>query len=64
MILDKFLNLKGTSIQGYLHLENIGIVCQIESKNQKAMTGANAIRPYNHIIAPMVGAHRGLVLRN
>ncbi|GCA73142.1 hypothetical protein MiYa_04701 [Microcystis aeruginosa NIES-2519] len=22
MILDKFLNLKGTSIQGYLHLEN------------------------------------------
>nr|CAO86222.1 unnamed protein product [Microcystis aeruginosa PCC 7806] len=37
MILDKFLNLKGTSIQGYLHLENIGIVCQIESKNQKAI---------------------------
>ena len=36
MILDKFLNLKGTSIQGYLHLENIGIVCRIESKNQKA----------------------------
>ncbi|ARI82989.1 hypothetical protein C789_1027 [Microcystis aeruginosa FACHB-905 = DIANCHI905] len=30
MILDKFLNLKGTSIQGYLHLENIGIVCRIE----------------------------------
>jgi len=25
MILDKFLNLKGTSIQGYLHLENIGM---------------------------------------
>ena len=37
MILDKFLNLKGTSIQGYLHLENIGIVCRIESKNQKAI---------------------------
>lgn len=36
MMLDKFLNLKGTSIQGYLHLENIGIVCRIESKNQKA----------------------------
>jgi transposase len=30
------LNLKGTSIQGYLHLENIGIVGRIESKNQKA----------------------------
>jgi hypothetical protein len=26
MILDKFLNLEGTSIQGYRHLENIGIV--------------------------------------
>nr|CAO87112.1 unnamed protein product [Microcystis aeruginosa PCC 7806] len=25
MIVDKFLNLKGTSIQGYRHLENIGI---------------------------------------
>ncbi|MCZ8045643.1 MAG: ISL3 family transposase [Microcystis sp. LE19-41.2A] len=37
MMLDKFLNLKGTSIQGYLHLENIGIVCRIESKNQKAI---------------------------
>ncbi|OPF18611.1 ISL3 family transposase [Microcystis aeruginosa KW] len=37
MILDKFLNLKGTCIQGYLHLENIGIVCRIESKNQKAI---------------------------
>lgn len=36
MMLDKFLHLKGTSIQGYLHLENIGIVCRIESKNQKA----------------------------
>jgi transposase len=36
MILDKFLNLQGTCIQGYLHLENIGIVCRIESKNQKA----------------------------
>jgi transposase len=36
MILDKFLNLKGTSIQGYRHLENIGIVWRIESKNQKA----------------------------
>jgi transposase len=36
MMLDKFLNLKGTSIQGYRHLENIGIVCRIESKNQKA----------------------------
>ncbi|MCU7242804.1 MAG: ISL3 family transposase [Microcystis aeruginosa WS75] len=37
MMLDKFLNLKGTSIQGYLHLENIGIVGRIESKNQKAI---------------------------
>ncbi|MFM6631346.1 MAG: ISL3 family transposase, partial [Microcystis panniformis] len=36
MILDKFFHLKGTSIQGYLHLENIGIVCRIESKNKKA----------------------------
>ncbi|TRV20757.1 MAG: transposase family protein, partial [Microcystis flos-aquae Mf_WU_F_19750830_S460] len=36
MILDKFLNLQGTCIQGYRHLENVGIVCQIESKNQKA----------------------------
>ena len=36
MMLDKFLNLKGTSIQGYRHLENIGIVCRIESKNRKA----------------------------
>ncbi|MCA2951586.1 MAG: ISL3 family transposase, partial [Microcystis sp. M112S1] len=36
MILDKFLNLQGTCIQGYLHLENIGIVGRIESKNQKA----------------------------
>jgi transposase len=26
MILDKFLNLEGTSIQGYRHLENVGIV--------------------------------------
>ncbi|MFM6409970.1 MAG: transposase family protein, partial [Microcystis sp.] len=37
MILDKFLNLQGTSIQGYRHLENIGIVFRIESKNQKAI---------------------------
>ena len=37
MILDKFLNLKGTSIQGYRHLENIGIVFRIESKNKKAI---------------------------
>ncbi|MCU7242404.1 MAG: transposase family protein, partial [Microcystis aeruginosa WS75] len=36
MILDKFLNLQGTCIQGYRHLENIGIVFRIESKNQKA----------------------------
>jgi transposase len=36
MMLDKFLNLKGTYIQGYLHLENIGIVGRIESKNKKA----------------------------
>jgi hypothetical protein len=35
MILDKFLNLEGTSIQGYRHLENIGIVFRIESKNKK-----------------------------
>ncbi len=33
---NKFLNLQGTCIQGYLHLENIGIVCRIESKNKKA----------------------------
>ncbi len=37
MILDKFLNLKGTCIQGYLHLENIGIVWPVESKNKKAV---------------------------
>ena len=37
MILDKFLNLQGTCIQGYRHLENIGIVFQIESKNKKAV---------------------------
>ena len=37
MILDKFLNLEGTSIQGYRHLENIGIVFRIESKNKKAI---------------------------
>ena len=37
MMLDKFLNLKGTYIQGYLHLENIGIVFRIESKNKKAI---------------------------
>ena len=36
MILDKFLNLEGTSIQGYRHLENIGIVWPVESKNKKA----------------------------
>ena len=36
MMLDKLLNLKGTSIQGYLHLDNIGIVFKIESKNKKA----------------------------
>ncbi|ELP53247.1 uma4 protein [Microcystis aeruginosa TAIHU98] len=35
MILDKFLNLQGTCIQGYRHLENIGIVFQIESKIKK-----------------------------
>ena len=34
MMLDKFLNLKGTSIQGYLHLENIGIVFRIESNRK------------------------------
>ena len=34
MMLDKFLNLKGTSIQGYIHLENIGIVCRKESKKK------------------------------
>ncbi|MCA2518685.1 MAG: ISL3 family transposase, partial [Microcystis sp. M63BS1] len=37
MLLDKFVHLKGTSIPGYRHLENIGIVFQIESKNQKAV---------------------------
>ena len=36
MILDKFLNLEGISIQGYRHLESIGIVFRIESKNKKA----------------------------
>jgi len=36
MIVDKFLNLKGTSIQGYRHLENISIFWRIESKNKKA----------------------------
>ncbi len=30
------LNLQGTCIQGYRHLENIGIVFRIESKNKKA----------------------------
>ncbi|ELP53090.1 uma4 protein [Microcystis aeruginosa TAIHU98] len=35
MILDKFLNLKGTSIQGYLHLENIGIVAESNRKVKK-----------------------------
>ena len=35
MILDKFLNLEGTFIQGYQHLENIGIVWPVESKNKK-----------------------------
>ena len=40
MILDKFLNLEGTSIQGYRHLENIGIVFRIESKNKKATAEA------------------------
>jgi transposase len=37
MILDKFLNLEGTSIQGYRHLENVGIVFRIESKKKKAI---------------------------
>ena len=40
MILDKFLNLQGTCIQGYRHLENIGIVFRIESKNKKATAEA------------------------
>ena len=44
MILDKFLNLEGTSIQGYQHLENIGIVfricprCGLESDKLKSST--------------------------
>jgi transposase len=37
MILDQFLNLEGISIQGYRHLENIGIVFRVESKNKKAI---------------------------
>jgi transposase len=36
MTLDKFLNLEGIVIQGYRHLENIGIVFEIEAKNKKA----------------------------
>jgi hypothetical protein len=36
----------------------------IANKNARFLKRANAIRPYNHIIAPMVGAHRGLALRN
>jgi len=31
------LNLEGTSIQGYRHLENVGIVFRIESKKKKAI---------------------------
>jgi transposase len=36
MTFDKFLNLEGVFIQGYRHLENIGIIFQVESKNKKA----------------------------
>jgi len=36
MTLDKFLNLEEIFIQGYRHLENIGIIFRIESKNKKA----------------------------
>ena len=36
MIIDKFLNIEGIVVQGYRHLENIGIVFRIESKNKKA----------------------------
>jgi transposase len=37
MMLDKFLNLEGVVINGYRHLENIGIVFEIESKSKKAI---------------------------
>jgi transposase len=36
MAIEQFLNLEGIVIQGYRHLENIGIVFKVESKNQKA----------------------------
>jgi hypothetical protein len=36
----------------------------IANKNAGFLKRANAIRPYDHIIAPMIGAHRGLALRN
>lgn len=36
MTLDKFLNLEEIFIQGYRHLENIGLIFRIESKNKKA----------------------------
>jgi hypothetical protein len=38
MMLDKFLNLKGTSIQGYLHLENIGIVGSVAKNFNRLLT--------------------------
>jgi len=37
MMLDKFLNLEGVVVNGYRHLENIGIVFEIESKSKKAI---------------------------
>ena len=36
MIPDQLLNLERISIQGYQHLENIGIFFRIELKNKKA----------------------------
>lgn len=37
MKFEQFLNLEGISIQGYRHLEDIGIVFRVESKNKKAI---------------------------
>ena len=45
MILDKFLNLEGTSIQGYLHLENTGIVGS-SGLGMVRYGGINRLNPY------------------